>query len=63
MKKEECHFNKEGYLEFSYGYIGHVDGEPFWHGELEELKKKAKPIINYELMKDAYELKKSLETK
>lgn len=54
---------KDGYLKFSFGYIGEVDNDVFWHGELEHLKKKAGPISSIFTLREAIELKRILEYK
>lgn len=58
----EEHEMEDGYLKFKNGYIGQVEDDVFWHWNLNNLKKKAKPISSKEALEKAYELMKSLES-
>lgn len=58
---EDKNFTKEGYLKFKNGYIGAKDDNVFWHYNLDKLKKKASPVFNTRLEKDAFDLKCFLE--
>lgn len=54
-------YTRDGYLRFSYGFIGIKNNAPYWHSDLDTIRDKADPVINTELLKESLELKEILE--